>query len=340
MRKSKKKSGVESAPVKKKSKGKRIALIIAMVLLFVVGVSCLYVSYLLNQVDRGELSSSMDDLGIDTSKLRSDGVINIALFGVDSREDTNTGRSDSIMVASFDITHHKLKLVSLMRDSQVAIDGIGDRKINHAYAAGGPELAVKTINQNFGLDITDYVSVNFYQLADVIDSLGGLDIDITEAERKNANFYIKEAAAAVGRNPEIIPQSGPQHMSGQQVVAYGRIRYVGNSDFQRTERQREVLEKVFNKMLEKNLLEYPGILNTVLPMIETSMTNSEILNIGARLVTFGKPKMEQGRFPLDGSYTSKGSNLVYDLEEASNKLHRFIYDDEPFYEEKEKETAA
>ena len=122
------------------------------------------------------------------------------------------------------------------------------------------------------------------------------------------------------------------------MVAYARIRYVGNSDFTRTERQRAVLEKVFQKALDTSVVRYPSLLNTLLPMIETSLSNSEILGIASRLV--GKPTFEQGRFPLDGQYRSGGGNLIYDMDEASAKLHRFLYEDEPFYEEEIEEPAA
>lgn len=310
-----------------------------MILMFLVGIGCFYVTYLLNQVERAELNGTDEDLGIDTSVWKDEDVINIALFGVDSRQEVNEGRSDAIMVASFDAEHHKVKVVSIMRDSEVKVSGHGRTKINHAYAYGGAELAIKTLNQNFGLNIKDYITVNFYQLADVVDALGGLEIEITEAERKHMNLYIKEAANAVGKKYKTVKESGLQLLTGEQVVAYARIRKIGNSDFQRTERQRLVIEKVFEKVMDTSVLRYPSLLNSVLPMIETSLSNSDILGIASRVVMFGKPTFEQGRFPLDGEYRSGGGNLIYDLEEASEKFHRFLYEDEPFYESEEIEET-
>lgn len=326
----------------KKNRVKRVLLAILFLLMFLIGIFCLYITFLLNQVERTDISDDNTDLGIADSVWKDENVINIALFGVDSRKDINEGRSDAILVASFDAEHHKVKVVSIMRDSQVKVEGYGNTKITHAYAYGGAPLAIKTLNKNFDLNIKDYISVNFYQLADVIDAVGGLELEITEAERKNMNFYIKEAADAVGKKYETIKKPGRQLLTGEQVVAYARIRYVGNSDFTRTERQREVIEKVFQKVLDISVIRYPALLNTVLPMIETSMSNTDILGIASRVVMLSTPTFEQGRFPLDGKYRSGGGNLIYDLEEAAEKLHRFFYEDEPFYEVEEspEEPAA
>jgi len=320
---------------KKKRKAKRIVISILLVLMFLIGIACLYATHLLNQVEQTEFEFSDEELGIDPSLKRDDDIINIALFGVDSRQEVNAGRSDAIMIASFDTKRHKIKVVSIMRDSEVKVAGHGRTKINHAYSYGGVELAIKTLNQNFDLNIKDYITVNFYQLADVVDAVGGLELEITEAERKNMNVYIAEAAIAVGKKYKTVKKAGRQVLTGEQVVAYSRIRYVGNSDFQRTERQREVIQKVFEKVMDTSPLRYPSLLSSVLPMIETSLSNSDILDIASKLLLSGKPEFEQGRFPLDGSYHSSGGNLIYDLDKAAAKLERFLYNDEPFYETEE-----
>lgn len=320
---------------KKKRRAKRIILSIVLVLMFLIGLACLYATHLLNKVEQTDFNYTDEELGIDTTVKKDEDVINIALFGVDSRQEVNKGRSDAIMVASIDTEHNKVKVVSIMRDSEVKVEGHGRTKINHAYAYGGVELAIKTLNQNFGLNIKDYVTVNFYQLADLVDAVGGLELEITEAERNNMNVYIAEAANAVGKKYKTVKKAGRQMLTGEQVVAYSRIRYVGNSDFERTERQREVIQKVFEKVMDTSPLRYPALLNSVLPMIETSLSNSDILDLGTKILLKGKPQFEQGRFPLDGKYRSNGSNLVYDLDAASQKLHRFFYEDEPFYETKD-----
>lgn len=120
----------------------------------------------------------------------SSDIVNIALFGVDQRNNQEQVRSDSVMILSVDKKHNKIKIISLMRDTYVEIEGYGKTKLTHAYYYGGPQLAVKTINQNFGTNITEFATVNFQQMAAIIDAVGGVEIDISEAERKNANGSI------------------------------------------------------------------------------------------------------------------------------------------------------
>lgn len=318
-----------------KKKGKKTALWIVAAILFLLGVLFIFVSSALSRIDRGDGSFDDGDLGVYDGL--SGGIKNIAVFGVDSREGDVSGRSDAMMILSVDMKHHKIKAVSLMRDSLVSIEGYGKRKINSAYAIGGVELAIKTINQNFNMNITDYVSVNFTQLAGVVDALGGVEVEITEAERRNANKYIKEMADLEGIKADLIEESGNVTLHGYQAVAYTRIRYVGNADFQRTERQREVMGKLMDKALDASFIQYPSIINELLPMVETSLSNSEILRIAFRMLVFGKPTFEQGRFPIDGTYTTNENYAMkYDMEKAADKLYSFIYDDEPFYEIVEK----
>lgn len=316
---------------KKKSRARRVVFWVAVVLMFLVGIACFAASRMLDSIDRGD--GTFDDTQLDTHEGLSEEVINIAVFGVDSRTDDVSGRSDAMMVVSVDMKHNKIKAVSLMRDSLVNIEGYGWYKLNGAYARGGVELAIKTINQNFNMNITDYVALNFNQLAGIVDALGGVEVEITEAERKNANKYIKEMADEAGETADLIKESGTVTLYGYQAVAYARIRYVGNADFERTERQREVMQKLMNKALETNPIRYPALVKSLIPMVETSLSNDEILRIAGAVLLRGKPTFEQGRFPLDGSYKSNSSYaMVYDLEAAADKLHRFIYDDEPFYE--------
>lgn len=322
---------------KKPKKAKKVLFWIAVVLLFTVGASCIGISVMLGRINRGDGEFDDSDLGVYDGL--SDEIKNIAVFGVDARKDEVSGRSDAMMIVSIDIKHHKIKAVSIMRDSLVDIEGYGRRKINSAYAHGGVELAIKTLNKNFKMNITDYVSLNFNQLAEIVDALGGVDVSITEAERKNANKYIKEMCDEIGKEPDLIKKAGEVTLYGYQAVAYSRIRYVGNADFQRTERQREVMEKLMNKALETSVLKYPSLISKLLPMVETSLSNDEILNLAGAMLLKGKPSFEQGRFPLDGSYKTNSSySMEYDLDAAADKLHRFIYDDEPFYQEKETET--
>ena len=320
--------------MKNKRKGKRILFWIAIFLLFMIGVGCFTASFMLSGINRGEEELNEENLSINEEL--SDKVINVAVFGVDSRNDDVEGRSDAMMIVSVDVKHDKIKAVSLMRDSLVTIPGYGKKKLNSAYALGGEELAIKTINHNFDMNITDYVALNFNQLAGIVDALGGVDVEITEAERKNANKYIKEMADEAGIKAELIEESGEVTLHGYQAVAYARIRYVGNSDFERTERQREVMRKLMDKALDAGFMRYPALIRSLSPMVETSLSNDEILKITGALLMVGRPEFEEGRFPIDGTYkTNSFYAMEYDLDEAADKLHRFIYEDEPFYETEE-----
>ena len=313
-------------------KGTRILMWVLAGVFLTLAIVCFFLTYMLNSINRGAGTFSDNNLGIEMGL--PDDAINIAVFGVDSRTDEVSGRSDAMMIVSIDTKHKKIKAVSLMRDSLVSIEDYGKRKLNSAYAIGGVELAIKTINQNYGMNIKDYVTVNFNQLADLVDALGGVEVEITEAERKNANKYIKEMSDEAGMEADLIKEAGYVTLHGYQTVAYTRIRYVGNSDFERTERQREIMRKLMDKALDTKITRYPSLINSLLPMVETSLSNEEILKIAGFIFLAGKPEFEEGRFPIDGTYkTNESYAMVYDLDKAAEKLNSFIYDDEPFYEE-------
>ena len=245
----------------------------------------------------------------------SNSIINIALFGVDSA-DVSTGRSDSIIIATIDTIHKKLKLTSVMRDSYVNISGIGNDKINHAYAFGGPQLAIKTLNENFNLNIEDFVAVNFDSLPKIIDMIGGVTVDITSEE--------------VSHIPGI-SSAGTYNLNGAQALSYSRIRYATGGDYVRTERQRTILTKIFEKILTINPMKYPSLLNEVLPMVQTSLDYSKILELGTEVLKMGVTTLEQERFPLDGYCQGEMINGVYYL--TFNKaltveqLHNYIFED-------------
>lgn len=292
-------------------------------------------AYLLGGLNRTTLDESK--LSVTAGLSQNGKITNIALFGLDSRNHDYEGRSDAIMVASVNGKTGKIKLVSIARDTYVNVPGYGETKINHAYAYGGAELAIQTINENFNLDITDYAAVNFDSLADVIDAMGGIDLEVTEEERYQINAYLLEG--------EPLRESGMVHLNGPQAVSYARIRKI-DSDNMRTERQRKVLECLFEKAKDISPLEYPSYIRKFAPMIETSLTNEEILE----LVSVGaNPNLtlEQGAFPND-YIQSTGQTIggvwyyVYDIDQAADMLHEFIYNDVPFeyYGLTEEEIAA
>lgn len=272
-----------------------------------------------------------DDLGIDSDyhDAIDENITNIALFGIDSRAggDSDVGLSDAIMILSINHNTNKVKLISIMRDSYVQINGRGD-KLTHAYGYGGAALAVKTLNQNFNLDITEYVTVNFDQLAKVVDAVGGITMDITNAEKNLINAHIEELnrPGAVYLNN----YGENTHLNGQQAVGYARIRAIGN-DQARTGRQRKVLQAVFEKVSTMSALKYPSLAKTIIPMVTTSFSYSDVLDF-LPVLTSGQIVIDEAMIP--GDYDDAKSATIngiyymqYDLEKATDHIHKFIYED-------------
>jgi len=303
---------------KKKSKGlttgKKVLIIIATILIF--SLSALG-SYLLSMVGKlNNVGLDDSDLGIEKSKNTSSKIKNIVLFGIDQTEG-DIGRSDAIIIATVDSLHKKLKLTSISRDSYVNIEGHGYDKLNHAYAYGQEELAIKTINKTFGLDITDYAKVNFNNLKDIIDTLGGIDITVEDSELGDLNG--------------VISTSGRQHVNGTQALAYSRIRKNSGGDDSRTERQRMLLTEIFNKVSTVGILKLPSMVNVILPHVQTSLSTSEVLSLGTKVLTSGITDIEQLRFPLaEHSKGDKINNIYYttfDEEITKEQIQKYIYED-------------
>lgn len=263
---------------------------------------------------------------------RSDEVVNIALFGLDSRKPGYWSRSDSIMVVSIDKTYKKIKVTSFMRDIYLPIPGKSSDKINAAYAYGGPELAVKTLNTNFGLNIRDYVTVNFFGLEKLINKVGGLDINVKSYEIENINKYIDEVNELSGSplGTYHLKKAGLQRLNGRQAVSYGRIRDVGHGDYERTERQRRVINLLFQKIKSNGVVKLPGMVSTLLPFVQTSLSNSEIVELGSYALKFDVKKLEEFRVPIDGDFNTgraEGSYVIeLDMDKTLEKLHKFIFE--------------
>lgn len=310
---------------KKHSVGRFLAYLMVVCLLVILtaaGGAYLYMKHLLDGMERTSITKDEDELGITDQTKSSSEVVNIALFGVDTRDMSgDSGRSDAMIVLSVDKAHKKIKLTSLARDTRVEIEGYGNEKLCHAYAYGGPELAIQTINRSFGLDIRDYVTVNFEQLEEIIDYLGGVTVNVDQDEADEID--------RMGVGP--ITQTGDIRLTGAQAVAYARNRTTG-SDVDRQSRQREVLMSLYGEARSKSLLEYPGILEQVLKMCETTLASDVLMELGMWAVV-NNPAMEQFALPNSGCDAYGGIMedgawyFVYDLELASDILHDFLYND-------------
>ena len=243
------------------------------------------------------------------------------------------------MILSVNTGTKEIKLISVMRDSFVPIQSgkkIKYNKINSAYASGGPELAIKTLNTVFGLDISEYATVNFFGMADIIDSVGGIEADITQNEVEYVNAGVVSQSDDLGEDGEKykIKSAGKQLLNGIQAVAYSRIRYATNAngesnDYGRTDRQRYVINQLFQKAKTIDKASYPALIKSTLACCETSLSYSEILDL-ALDVMIQSPTFEESRVP-DTEYTMKapktsaGSIVYYDLNFAAKLIHEFIY---------------
>lgn len=234
----------------------------------------------------------------------SDDVYNILLIGNDSRDMNTLGRSDSMIIVSINRKTKEIVMTSIMRDSYVAIPGYWNSRINAAYAFGGPELLINTIETNFKIDIDRYVAVNFFSFMDAVDAVGGVEITVSDAEVNIMNKYIGDISRLIGDSSESdkLASGGTYNLNGKQALAYSRVRYVGNADYERTERQRRVLETMFNKVKNSSLSELNDLLNAVLPETLTDISESEMLGLLVDFPTkYNKYDVKQCRVPCDGT---------------------------------------
>lgn len=259
-----------------------------------------------------------------------DGVRNILLVGVDARPGETKSRSDTMLILTIDGNSNEIRLTSLMRDMYVAIPGHGNNRINAAWVYGEADLLLATIEENFGLQIEEYVAVDLRVLIDVIDLLGGLTLTVETKSQMNAingvidayNYQFKEKT-----NDGLLTKTGEQLMNGKQVQAYARYRKI-DSDVQRTARQREVLNKLFDKLQTKSIFELTKIASTVLERIETNLTLSDIVSLIPVVYGMKDAGFEQLNIPADASYQSKTVRgmavLVPDMEACRRTLGKFV----------------
>lgn len=257
-------------------------------------------------------------------------VINILICGEEAIFD-DRGRTDSIMIATINLKDTQLSLTSIMRDTYVQIPGFSDNKINAAYHNGGMKTLVKTIKQNFGINVDGYVLVNFDSFQDIIDAIGGIDIELSEEEVRylNSTNYISNRAyhnLTVGMN----------HMNGNQALGYSRVRYVGKDgnvgDFARTLRHRTVMTAIYNKMMDKSILELVAMIPKILPMLTTNIKKADVINYltAGVQVREKNPKLKTLNVPIEGCYkiTRVGRMsviLASPLDQNVKKMHKFIY---------------
>ena len=317
---------------KKMSKKTKILIIISIILALLVGSVVFGYFYVRSKIYS---NSDISDITTEDSFEEVPGITNILLIGTDARDLNERARSDSIIIATIDNNTKKLKLSSIMRDTFVDIPGYGEQKINAALALGGPELLMKTIKENFDFTLDKYVMVNFWGFEDIIDGIGGIEVDVKDYEIPEINKFIGEVRDV--KSPPLTTP-GLQHLDGQQALAYARIRKVGNGSYERTERQRRVLDIVAEKMMDVSVVKYPGLLYDLLPSVKTNIEPLTLLNYAYTVSKFGELKFEQLQIPATelsqgGLYRNKGWVLLTDKEQNGKILNDFIYNDKPYSSE-------
>lgn len=327
-RKSTKKTGIAE---KWKALGKwQKAVIIAAVTLVIVIIIAAVSVWAVYSGFRTNLNK--DNLGISDDIYNSFGdtdVINVAVFGLDTRnENSFKGRSDSIIIVSINPVEKTVKLTSILRDSYVAIEGYKNQKITHAYAFGGAELAIQTLNRNFHLNIQDYATINFYKLAKAIDVLGGVDVDITESEMHQIN----DIGDDEGRVIEQVTEYGHVHLNGDQAAVFVRLRKY-DSDVARSNRQKMVINALIEKARQVNPTEYAKVVKSIMSLCETSLSFSEVMtlvpliNEDITIQTLTIPNEDEA---IGGVY--EGAWVWrYDLDKASHRILEFIYGNAPTF---------
>ena len=288
-----------------------IVLILIIILALIIGVTYWYVNSKLSKMQQVEINEQDLDVSVQAEENLAN-YRNIAIFGIDSREDTYSkgNRSDCIIIASINNDTKEVKLVSVYRDTYVDIEGHGLDKITHAYSYGEAPLAISTLNRNLDLNIKEFITVNFDAVQEIIDSIGGVTMSVTAEEVP----HIKG-----------LTQAGTYNLTGEQALAYARIRYATGGDYKRTERMRDVLTAVVNKVKTFNISQLNSLVDTVLPKIYTNITANEIFGLMPSATSFkitesiGWPYETQG-ITLDRWYgipVTLGSNVT--------RLHQEVF---------------
>lgn len=316
---------------KKKRKSKRIIMFVVEIIVLLILAVVLFVWFKFAKLQSVSIPQSEIAVNeeIDASEQKVlKNYTNIALYGVDSREGRldSEAHSDTIIVASINHKTKEIKLVSVYRDTYLDNTNGEYRKATECYYFGGPARSMNMLNKNLDLDIDKYVTVDFNIVADVVDKIGGVEIDVAEDEVDLINGYQEEGSLVTGK--EIVPVTGPglQTLNGLQALSYCRIRYTTGDDYKRTERQRTVINKIFEKAGSMDLLTLNSIIDTVFGEISTNLNVLDILNLAKDIASYSMG--ESTGFPFDKTTgVVGGSDVVIPVNLAANvsQLHAWMF---------------
>ena len=281
------------------------------------------------EVELDSVDSFMLDKRAEVAEMR-----HLLLIGIDARPGENTGRADTIIIVTIDPEGNVIKLTSIMRDLYVEIPGRKNNRINSAYVFGGAELLMETIEVNFGIKVDRYIAVNFSMLGSLIDSIGGLTLNVEDEyymERVNAVIKMDNKVLGIDINDGLLTEPGEQLMTGKQAQAYARYRYgTADGDFGRTQRQREVVTKIFDKLSEMTVIELMSLVMDNAGNVYTNIPIDELASYAPVLLSMHGAEIKELRLPIDGGYKSQTvsgmSVLVPDREKNMRALMEFLGD--------------
>ena len=304
---------------------KKVVLSLVMVLVILIGTVLGFYKHIKNKIYvKKEPSISNND-----SEFKEvEGITNVLLIGVDARDLDEPCRSDSMIIATLDNNNKKVKLTSLFRDTLVDIPGHGEAKLNSAYMLGGPELLMKTVKETYNVSIDKYIIINFWGFETIVDYIGGIEVDVKDYQLEELNKYIGEST---GGNDCPVEKTGIQTLNGKQALSYARIRYNVGDEYERTDRQREVIFKVIEKLQNTKPSKYLGVMNTMLEYIKTNIDPLEALNMAYTIYKFPSLDVEQLQIPLVAlsetrNYKELGSVFLMDRLQNASILYNFIYE--------------
>ena len=326
---------VQAAKARKKRRNRRrkraIILIVEIIILLMLSGTA-YVMAKYDKFQRVDINS--DDIKVNEG-VKLEGYTTMALFGGDSREgqlEAGT-HADTIIIAVMDHDKKEIRMASVYRDTLLEQEDGSYNKANYAYFSGGPVDAINMLNKNLDLDIEDYATVDFKAMADVVDLIGGIEIDVTDAEADMLNKYLGETAKVAQKEAHKLSGGGTYNLDGPQAVTYARLRKLEGGDYKRTERQRLVIQKIFEKAVKMDVGTLNKIVDTVFPQVSTSFTLKEIVNLGSAGITYELAESTGFPFDRDDSTRYHGTSVVIaqGLAENVQELHEFLYPGEETY---------
>ena len=307
---------------------KKLVILLAILVVIFPAAAFGYVYFKLNVMH----DTTADESILNETNYQSEkGITNILLAGTDGRPGEKNSRSDAMMILTVDTKNKSLKLTSLNRDTYVNIPGHGEQKLTHAYAYGGANLLVETVENNFEVDIQNYAVVDFYSFMDIVNALGGVEVDVHENEIKEINKFIKKETYKWSGETEpmqLIQYSGVQKLNGYQTLSYARIRK-NDSTQERDRRQRQVIEGLMNGVKNLPVSKYPKLLDTILPYVKNNMKPTEIIGLAGKVLGIGNLSISQIEFPFENASTPvtlPHAGFVIKFNESSlDTLHDFIF---------------